>query len=173
VLRALRSLQHERLVVLCSPWVRILAVVAAFLRAREPALAQFFYSASKSARAREEALAGFLARDGRAALFLSQKAGGQGLSLVPARALVFVNLWPTHASHDQAVARLAGPAQSIAVQVVYTGASCGLMPALLTVQAHDRADAAEVLAGEELRALSDPRILRLCLPAPNAEFRAH
>ena len=140
--------EGHRLVVLCSPYTSVLHAAAAFLapQATEPF---FFYTGAMSAEEREASLRGFLGAQSAAVLFLSQKAGGQGLSLVPATAILFLNLWFTHASHDQAVARLARTGQPCPVQVAYVGARAGLLPAILALQSKDRQSAEALLKGQE------------------------
>lgn len=159
---ALLRAEGHRLVVLCSPYTSVLRAAAAFLS--EPCA--FFYSGSMTAEERAVSLRGFLAAPS-AVLFLSQKAGGQGLCLVPSTALLFLNLWFTHASHDQAVARLARTGQPGPVRVSYVGARAGLLPAILALQEKDRRSAAALLQGHEPEQRHEGcRLLDTCARAP-------
>jgi SNF2 family DNA or RNA helicase len=137
----------NKLIVVTAPQTHILRATADFLSSRSPHT-QYWYTGAVSEQQRESSRAAFVAEEGQALLFLSQKAGGQALSLVPAAVLIFAGIWFTHTSHDQTIGRLCRPGQTRKVQVFYVGARQGLTEAILRAQEEDRARTQAILGGE-------------------------
>ena len=158
----------NNLIVVTAPQTHILRATADFLSSRL-LHTQYWYTGAVSERQRESSRAAFVAEEGQAILFLSQKAGGQALSLLPAAALIFAGIWFTHISHDQTIGRLCRHGQTRNVQIFYVGARQGLTAAILRAQEEDRTRAQAVLCGEgrELLPAAARRIVGECCRALN------
>lgn len=160
----------NRLIVVTAPQTHILRATADFLAPRLPHT-HYWYTGAVSEQQRESVRTAFVAEDGQAILFLSQKAGGHALSLLPAAVIVFVGIWFTHISHDQTIGRLCRHGQTCKVQVFYVGARHGLTEAVLRAQQEDRTRAQAILCGEgsELLPAAVRRIVGECARAPIGE----
>lgn len=169
VLEAVRAATNagHTLVVVVAPQTHILRAVADFLSPRLPH-AQYWYTGAGTETERERMRRAFVQHRSEALLFLSQKAGGQALSLVPAAALVFAGLWFTHVSHDQTVGRVRRTGQERPAHVYYVGARHGLLEAVLSAQEQDRARARAIMRGDggELLPSAARRIVSECSRAP-------
>ncbi len=91
-LARLRAEGH-RLAVVSAPQTRVLLAAQAYLAAQGDAPEIYSYTGSQTELEREAQRRAFVGAAGPAVLFLSQKAGGQALSLVPASAVLFLGLW--------------------------------------------------------------------------------
>jgi len=100
-LRRLEALLAElqrgghRLLVVSAPQTHLLRAARSYLEPRA-AVAWFWYAGFQTPPEREAARLAFVGSTRPAVLLLSQKAGGQSLSLVPATALIFMSVWYTH-----------------------------------------------------------------------------
>ena len=147
-LRALlHILQHREkvLAIVCSPFTRSLRACAAYLSAHVKHVKIFWYVGDMSKEEREASHRAFVEYDGFGVMMLSLKAGGVGVSFVPATVLIFVGLWFTHAALTQAMKRIARRGQVKPLEYWYVGAHGGVLEATRKMQEEDRVVAENIL----------------------------
>lgn len=141
--RVRTALGAHRKVVLCSPTVRPLEAFAERLADAGPLL----YTGEQSASRRAAVLEAFRGDPRKRVLLLSQRAGGEGLTLCEASCVVFACAG-FHPSEDaQVQARIWRRGQARACEAVYLPIEHSLEHAMLRLQADKRALEGAVLDG--------------------------
>jgi SNF2 family DNA or RNA helicase len=116
---AVENITTNRKVIIFSHFVQVLQVMARVFGAEFGAPTPEVYHGKLNAKERDEVLTNFREKTSHPYLFMSTLAGGAGLNLQDASAVVFLDVWWTKATHEQAVARAHRMGQTRDVQVAY------------------------------------------------------
>jgi SNF2 family DNA or RNA helicase len=113
-------LTSHKQVVVVSPRIEIMEMTDRALTALHPDLTTSFFTGQTSPEKRDEIISRFLSEEGERVLFLSMKAGGEGLNLVPGpTACIHIAFWWTSAAHEQASGRIHRRGQISPVEIRY------------------------------------------------------
>jgi len=146
-------------VVVAAFHVQILETARAAVALAEPDWSCFFYTGSQCAAQRDETRAAWATSESFSILFLSQTAGGEGISLNEGSALIVLSLWFSETRRQQLIARLHRSGQARSVDVRYLCARGGLMEAIRHVQEKAQRRVRTLSQGE---ARPDPRLWDHC-----------
>ena len=126
---------HDKIVIV-SHFTSFMRVTKATVERVAPHLTGELFDGSLPSIKREAMVKRFLNNPDPKVLYLSLKAGGVGLNLVPGpSAMIFLSAWFSPAAHDQAIARLHRNGQMRQVQVTYLSAPGTITDA--TLKAHE------------------------------------